>query len=68
MNALISPHFVELTDDYRESANAFIEFLYVRQQANNSDETASVIQDALRGEEIMGSFNTVEEMMEALDA
>ncbi|MCR5790857.1 MAG: hypothetical protein K6G83_13295 [Lachnospiraceae bacterium] len=65
----INPLFAALFDSEKEYINHSIDFLYSQHHLEQvNDETQKVIDDALSGEGIMGSYDTVEDLMVALDA
>lgn len=68
MNTIQNPVYGYLDTERRHIADAFIDFLFQQQNSSNADETASVIQNALRGEDIIGSYDTVDDLIEALNA
>ena len=65
----INPLFASLNDTEKEYINHSIDFLYSQHHSETiNEETQKVIDDALSGEGIAGSYSTVEELMEALNA
>ena len=69
MNATQTAVYDALNAERRNMVDAFMSFLYQQQLGfDASDETAQVVQAALRGEGIIGSYDTVDALMEALDA
>ena len=69
MDVTYNSYYSLLDAERKRTANAFIEFLYHQQVEDLSgDETAVVIKKVLNGEELIGPFNSVEEMMRSLDA
>ena len=69
MDTVLNPLFALLNDQYKKSANDYIGFLYCQQEEiEPGDETAEVIQAALRGEGIIGSFGSIDELFKELNA
>ena len=65
----INPLFSALYDTEKEYINSSIDFLYSQHHSEIvNEETQKVIDDALSGEGIAGSYDTVEDLMEALNA
>ena len=68
MEATINDLYTKLDGNDKQTVDSFILFLYDKKKNLKADETTRTIQSALRGEDIIGSFNTVDEMVEALNA
>ena len=69
MDVAVNPVYKNLDADRRHMVDVFIDFLYDQQtDMTNADETASVVQSALRGEDLIGPFKTVDDMMRSLNA
>ncbi len=65
----INPLFVSLYDAEKEYINQSIDFLYKEHHCEEPNkETQKVIDDALAGKGIAGSYDTVEDLMVALNA
>lgn len=70
MNGItVNPLFTFLYDTEKEFINSSIDFLYRQNhsEAVNS-KTQKIIDDALSGKGILGSYDTVEDLMAALNA
>ena len=71
MNGIaVNPLFTSLYDTEKEFINSSIDFLYRQNhhsEAINS-ENQKIIDDALSGKGILGSYDTVEDLMAALNA
>ncbi|MBR1875533.1 MAG: hypothetical protein IJ805_00330 [Lachnospiraceae bacterium] len=65
----INPLFSSLYDTEKEYINNSIDFLYSQHHSDTvNKETQKVIDDALSGDGIIGSYDTVDELMTALNA
>ena len=68
-SVMINPLFSLLYDTEKEYINRSIDFLYSEHHSETvNEETQRVIDNALSGEEIVGSYDTVEDLMVALNA
>lgn len=69
MDMRLSTIYNSLNLERKNMADAFISFLYHQQiEQDEDDETAKVVQSALNGGDLVGPFDSVEEMMRSLDA
>ncbi|MBQ6504271.1 MAG: hypothetical protein IJI57_10205 [Flexilinea sp.] len=59
--------YENLDEERKHIADEFLLFLY-QQQEDAYRETLKTVRSALHGENILGSFDSVEEMVEALNA
>ena len=65
----INPLFLSLYDTEKEFINHSIDFLYSQNHSEAVNvETQKIIDDALSGKGIAGSYDTVEDLMKALNA
>ena len=65
----VNPLFSSLYDTEKEYINQSIDFLYSQHHAETvNEETQKVIDEALSGKGILGSYDTVEELMVELNA
>ena len=59
--------YENLDEERKHIADEFLLFLY-QQQENAYQETLNTVRSALKGEDILGSFDSVEAMVDALNA